>query len=393
MAASVAAVAAQEERAPVRVDGRTIFRVGPIDDLAAEERAARVEARLEALLESSEEIPLAMVEVSGADERIVTIDGVPMVTVTALDAEDNLTTVNDLARQWATAIDGALAEGQTRRGRSQVFVLVEGAVTRLFESAREILPRALATILILVLVGIIASLVRGLMRYLFRIFGKDPTLENLVKRVVYYSIWFLGFLVVINALGFDPQALATGLGLTSLALGFALQDILSNFISGLLILVMRPFELGDQIVVGPTEGVVELIELRATRIRTYDGRVVLVPNAELFTSRVTNNTAAPIRRDSVTLNLRYDADLNAATAVALEAIRGSEGVLDEPPPSILVRDLGSTSIVLGLRFWTDSRQVDFVATRSRVSAAVVAALREAGVALPEGGATVVVSSE
>ena len=388
-----APVAAQDERAPVRVDGRTLFRVGPVDDLTAEERADRVESRLEALLESAEEIPLAMVEVSGADERIVTIDGVPMVTVTALDAEDNLTTVNELARQWATAIDGALAEGQARRGRSQVFVLVEGAFIRLYESAREVLPRALATILILLLVGLIASLARRLMHYLFRMFGKDPTRENLIRQVVYYSIWVLGFLIAINALGFEPQALATGLGLTSLALGFALQDILSNFISGLLILVMRPFQLGDQIVVGPTEGVVEHIELRATRIRTYDGRVVLVPNAELFTSRVTNNTAAPIRRDSVTLNLRYDVDLNAATAVALEAIRASEGVLDEPPPSILVRDLGTTSIVLGLRFWTDSRQVDFVATRSRVSTAVVAALREAGIALPEGGTTVVMSSE
>jgi small-conductance mechanosensitive channel len=174
-----------------------------------------------------------------------------------------------------------------------------------------------------------------------------------------------------------------------------MKDVLSNFVSGLLLLIMRPFEIGDQIIVGPTEGVVERIELRATRMLTYDGRVVLVPNAELFTSRVTNNTAAPIRRDSVLINLDYDADLPAAMSATLGATRATEGVLEEPPPSILVRDLGATAVVLELRFWTDSRRADFLATRSRVNTAVVAALRAADVALPEPGATttVVVSSE
>ena len=164
---------------------------------------------------------------------------------------------------------------------------------------RQVLPRALATFLILALFGLIAWLVRGLLTRLFAIVIQDRTTENLIRQIVYYAIWVLGFIIAVNALGFDPQALATGLGLSSLALGFALKDILSNFVSGLLILVMRPFELGDEIVVGDTEGSVEGIDLRATQIRTYDGRIVLVPNAELFTLRVTNNTATPTRRGSL----------------------------------------------------------------------------------------------
>ncbi len=133
------------------------------------------------------------------------------------------------------------------------------------------------------------------MRIIFRRFVSDLTVENLIKQVTYYAVLALGLIIAASAYGLEPEAVAAGLGLTSLALGFALKDILSNFVSGLLILTLRPFELGDQIVIGETQGNVERIELRATLIRTYDGRIVAVPNSETFTSRVTNNTSSPIR--------------------------------------------------------------------------------------------------
>lgn len=384
--------AAQDERAPVRLDGRTLIRVGPIDDLTAEDRAARVEGRLEALLENPTAIPQVVVEESGPDERIIAAGDTTLITVTTDDAEDNATSLDALAAEWADALDAALRDAAERRRNdvSAFFVLIESAFARLLESVRVILPRALAAVLVLLLFGLIATVVRWLLRLLFGRVDTDPTSRNLIKQLVYYGIWALGIIVAVSAMGFDPQALATAIGLTSVALGFALKDVLSNFISGLLLLFMRPFEIGDQIVVGSTEGVVDRIELRATRIVTYDGRVVLVPNAELFTSRVTNNTAAPIRRDSITIGLGYDADLPAAMSAALGAARTAAGVLEEPPPSILIRDLGTTTIALELRFWTDSRRADFLATRSRVNEAVITALRAADVALPEPGATTVV---
>lgn len=139
----------------------------------------------------------------------------------------------------------------------------------------------------------LASLTRYLLRLVFRLVISDLTVENLIRQLSYYAIWAIGLVVATDALGFDPETVVTGLGLTGLALGFALKDIISNFVSGLLILWLRPFQLGDQIIVGSSEGNVERIHLRATEIRTYDGRVVMVPNAELFTSRIINNTAAP----------------------------------------------------------------------------------------------------
>ena len=177
--------------------------------------------------------------------------------------------------------------------------------------------------------------------------------------------------------------MAAGLGLGSLVLGFALKDVLSNFVSGLLILFTRPFRIGDQIVIDETEGTVERILLRATQIRTYDGRHDLVPNAEVFTSRITNNTAAPVRRAVVDIPLGYDAPTDHAMRACLDAASSTEGVLRDPPPSVLLSDLTPDDMILQVRFWADSRRSDFVATRARVRARVVEMLRERGVALPD----------
>ncbi len=137
---------------------------------------------------------------------------------------------------------------------------------------------------------------------------------------------------------------------------------------------MRPLQLDDQIVVGDTEGGVERIDLQATQIRTYDGRLVLVPNAEICTSRVTHNTASPVRRGSVELLLDYDADIEHALAVTPTATQAAEGVLTEPPASVRVREPGSNDVRVEARFWTDSRRSDFLATASAVRRAVITAL-------------------
>lgn len=392
-------VFAQEERVTVRVDGRPVFRVGPVDDQTAEQRAERIERRIVTLLETPDAIAPSRIERTGdaGADRTISVAGVPVVTVTQLDAEDNLTTVDALAVQWQSALDDALERAGERRlsawGRftAEVQASVETAFRRLGESAIRVIPRTIAALLVVGLFWAIAASVRWLMRQIFHRIVDDLTVENLIKQVAYYAIWSLGIIVAIDALGFDPQTVATGLGLTGLALGFALRDILSNFVSGILILLLRPFEIGDQIIVGDTEGNVERIELRATQIRTYDGRVILVPNAELFTSRVTNNTAAPVRRGTVLLYLGYDADLDLATDVIQSAVQSSDGVLDSPPASVRIRELGQSDITVDARFWADSRRSDFVATASSVRRAIVAALDEVGVSLPDAQVRVVLT--
>lgn len=383
---------AQEGVATVRLDGRALFRIGPSEALEARPRARQIERQLAAVLETPKGITPARIEPTEAEEDDglqISVAGRPLMVVSPADAEANGQPLDRLARDWAAIIDRALATAAKRResdrGRflTSVQSSVENAFARLLESAINIIPRVLAALLVLLLFWGLATAIRALMRKIVRRLANDLTVENLVRQVSYYAVWVLGIIVAASAFGLEPSTLATGLGLTSLALGFALKDILSNFVSGLLILTLRPFQLGDQIIIGETEGSVERIELRATQIRTYDGRRVLVPNAETFTSRVTNNTAAPIRRGKVVCKLYYGIDIDAISAVMRDAAQQTSGVLATPHAEVLLNDLGESQLVFDVLFWCDSRRSDFVTTASEVRKALIAALLAAGVTLPD----------
>lgn len=384
-----APVSAQSDVATVRLDGQAVFQVGPANDADhPRERARRIEQRLNGLLRNIDALspPLARQSSSG---WTVTVSGVPIVNVTPRDAEDSLTTPAALARQWAGAVDRALERARERRlgwgGRfgAETRASAETAFGRLAESATSIVPRVLAATVVILLFWLIARAIRWALSFLFRRVISDVTVESLIKQLTYYAILSLGFFVGVDALGFDPTTVATGIGLTGVVLGFALRDVLSNFVSGLLLLFLRPFEIGDQIVIGELEGSVERIELRATRLRAYDGRVMLVPNAEVFTSRIINNTADPIRRGKVEAWIGYDTDLKLAVRTACDAAGRAEGVLDNPATAVRVDELGQDDIVLEITFWTDSRRADYKNTASAVREAVVEAFKEARIGLPE----------
>lgn len=398
-----ASVGAQSNRATVRLDGRALFQVGsgePVESRPdkARERADQIESRLNGLLESPTAIAPVQTQPSGVN-RVLSVAARPVLILTPDDARDNLTTSDILAAQWKSAIDAGLNRAGNRRlsawGRfsAETQASVETAFARLLESAITIIPRLLAGLLVLVFFWGLASMVRWSMRIIFHRIISDLTIENLFKQIAYYTVWAIGLVVATSALGFDPQALATGLGLTGVALGFALKDIMSNFVAGILILAMRPFEIGDQIVIGETEGGVERINLRATQIRTYDGRAVLVPNAEVFTSRVTNNTESPVRRGTIDIPLGYDSDLKSVVNTVRDAAQKAEGVLSEPPVSVRVRELKQDDIILEARFWTDSRRTDFVSTSSNVRAAMVEAFKAAGISLPDPDVRILVSRQ
>lgn len=200
---------------------------------------------------------------------------------------------------------------------------------------------------------LVASGVNCVLVIVFKRRIADKTLENLIRQLSYYSLILLGVLIAADALGFSPGALVTGLGLTGLVLGFALKDILSNFVSGLLILALRPFEIGDQIVVGPTEGSVERIELRATQIRTYDGVSLWCRMRRSFTSRIVNNTADPIRRGNVLLQVGYGSDLEAMVERLGRSVASVHAVLADRTATVRIDVLAADAITVNIGFWTD----------------------------------------
>ncbi|MBU0834266.1 MAG: mechanosensitive ion channel family protein [Alphaproteobacteria bacterium] len=379
---------AQEGAETVRLDGRALFSVSSSDTLGAEERARRVEQRLGVLVRALETVPEAAVDASG-DQRVIVVAGVRITTVSPIDAEDSLTDIDTLAARWANAIEMGLRDAVDRRqgfGGSffaDTLAALQTVLSRAWNSVVSVVPRLLAAALVMGTTLLIASGVNRVLVVLFKRRIADKTLENLIRQLSYYSLILLGVLVAADALGFSPGALVTGLGLTGLVLGFALKDILSNFVSGLLILALRPFEIGDQIVVGPTEGSVERIELRATQIRTYDGRVALVPNAEVFTSRIVNNTADPIRRGNVLLQVGYNTDFDTL----VERLRGSvasvQGVLDDRPVTVRIDELAADAITMNIGFWTDSLRSDYKQTTSDVRRHIASTMEDMGLPLPE----------
>jgi small conductance mechanosensitive channel len=171
------------------------------------------------------------------------------------------------------------------------------------------------------------------------------------------------------------------LGIGSVAIGFAFRDILQNLLAGLLLLIRRPFKRGDQIVVKDFEGTVHHIESRATYIKTYDGRQVIIPNADLYTSPVIVNTAFDQRRDEYDVGIGYGDDVEAACELFRQIIAEQEGVLADPPAEALPWELAESTVNIRLRWWTHSTRAEQVHVRARVIAALFKAAKANGIDL------------
>jgi small conductance mechanosensitive channel len=201
------------------------------------------------------------------------------------------------------------------------------------------------------------------------------------------AIIFLGFLVAFSIVApfFQAADLIKILGIGSVAIGFAFQNILQNFLAGLLLLWAEPFRVGDQVRLENYEGTVQDVQARATIIKTYDGRRVVIPNAELFTNSVTVNTAFDRRRWEYDLSIKAPDDL----ASIVETVRKVSGVLTEPrPPEAFVVDLGGPDfgvIKPRLTWWTEfSRQYQVMASHDHVLTAINGALRRMAVKYSDG---------
>ena len=184
---------------------------------------------------------------------------------------------------------------------------------------------------------------------------KHHNIARVLSRLAQGVMFILGILIsaVIVFPNFTPAALIQLLGISSVAIGFAFRDILQNYLAGILLLVTEPFRIGDQIVFGNYEGTVEDIQTRATMLRTYDGRRVVVPNGELFTTAVTVNTAFPHRRIQYDVGIGYGDNIDQAKQLILGVLKGIDVVLDDPPPDVLAYDLAGSSVVLRVRWWLE----------------------------------------
>jgi small-conductance mechanosensitive channel len=198
----------------------------------------------------------------------------------------------------------------------------------------------------------------------------DSNRRHLVRAVVYHGTWAIGLLAALSTLGLNSASMAATIGISGIVLGFGFKDILSHLFAGFMLLLGSQFHVGDQIVVKEFEGTVERIELRALYLRTYDNRLVIIPNGDVFTSAVISNTDCAFRRREFIIRVSYQDNLELALAIALAAVTDIEGVAEEPAPDILVDELSATTINLKVRFYTHSQRADYLRVGSQCMAKV-----------------------
>ena len=260
------------------------------------------------------------------------------------------------------------------------------------DSANEILigfteriPYFVAAIIVMVIFWLLSKLFKKVVR---KVLGNRSSHQNLVKvfqRVGGALIFFIGFMIamVVAIPGFTPAKLIGALGIGSVAIGFAFKDIFQNLLSGILLLLSEPFRIGDQIVSGNYEGTVEDIKIRATVIRTYDGRQVVIPNSDLYTSALTVNTAYKQRRLQLEVGIGYADDIDEAKAQIMQALDGSDTVSKNASPTIIAVNLGDSTVDLVIRwFIDDGTQANKVKSIDQVLIKVKTALDSAGIDMP-----------
>ena len=260
---------------------------------------------------------------------------------------------------------------------------IADSATSLWETTTDAAPRV-AVAFAIVLVGWL--LAHGLRWLLHRRFRKNqtPSFATVMSKIV--SWVFLGVVVLaaitITFPSVKPVDLLAGLGFFSVAVGFAFQDILENTLSGILLLFRQPFRSGDQITVVDRSGTVEGITIRETKITTFDGELVVIPNRDVYKNVINVHTHNDEHRMEFVVGIAYENDPDEAIEVIQAALAAEPSVLDRPEPVAIVTELGVSTVDIRVMFWTDSWQGSSIRARDAAIRGVKRRLDAAGIEMP-----------
>lgn len=228
----------------------------------------------------------------------------------------------------------------------------------ILEAIIDFLPKLGAAALILLVAHLLSKWLARFLRRRMEQRQRDAELIVLLEMITRLGILTLGIVLALDQIAPGRfNTLIAGLGIGGIAIGFGLQDIMKNFISGILILLQQPFEIGDSIEVSDFGGTVLNISVRATELKTWDGRIVIIPNGDVYSSSVVNYSKSVHRRISLNVGVGNDSDLDKVARITHQVIAGLPGVLKDPPPSVTFRNFGESSIDFTLLFWTDTMEV------------------------------------
>ncbi len=221
---------------------------------------------------------------------------------------------------------------------------------------------------------------RGVRHALDRVPRMDETLKPFLAKLVWYVIMVFVLVAVLNQFGVQTTSLIAILGAAGLAIGLALQGMLANVASGVMLLFLRPFNVGDYVDAGGIAGTVVEIGLFNTEIKTNIGLALIVPNSKIWDSPITTFSRNPTRRFDLAVGIGYDDDVDGALALLMGLMTGDGRVLGDPEPLVVVMELGDSAVIIKLRAWT--RSGDYWATVWDMNKAIKNELQAAGYSIP-----------
>lgn len=254
----------------------------------------------------------------------------------------------------------------------------------MWEGIISLLPSLVIAILFLFFTWIVARFATKIADRLTSRTAMRPSLRELVETLIRIAIWTVGLLIALTILLPDltPGSLIAGLGVGTVAIGFAFQDIFENFLAGILIMIREKMRIGDYISCEGIEGKVEQIMLRETHIRKLSNELTIVPNSVLFKNPVEILTDQDQRRHEIVVGVSYDTDLEQARGVIREAVESSDATDDGKPIDVFACEFNSSSVDFKLRWWSGSAQRDMHESRDLVIRSVKRALDDAGIEIP-----------
>lgn len=224
--------------------------------------------------------------------------------------------------------------------------------------------------------------VRVIIRRLVDRSRADNLLGDLVGRIVNYIVVIFGFVYALDTLGIALGPILGALGIVGIALAFAFQDILENFVAGIILQLQRPFASGDEIIVAEHEGRILSVDTRTITVETPDGETVRIPSATVIKNPIVNYTQRGRRRTTVDVGVAYGTDLELATRVVREAVEKIDGVLTSPRPDVLIHTFGPSSVDMAVRYWHEPSIAGMWRTRDEVAKTISETLAANNITIP-----------
>lgn len=240
--------------------------------------------------------------------------------------------------------------------------------------------RIITALLIFVIGKWIVKIISGAISRAFARSKMDETLNQFLTKIVYTMLLLVVILAAVDRLGVKTTSMVAIIGAAGLAVGLAMQGSLSNFAAGVMLIIFRPFKIGDFIDAGGIKGIVEEISIFTTNLRTPDNLAVIVPNSHITGGSITNFAAKDTRRIDLTFGVAYDDNIEAAKKAIWDVIKADERILADPEPVVGVMELADSSVNIIARPWVN--RADFLVVRMDLLEKVKTALEGAGCSIP-----------